>query len=269
MKCEKCGAKHNGTFATGRFCSRQCANSRTWSKADKKKKSESARSSLKVLKANRLIGKSLRGRTTAGFEKLCPICKKAFRAFEKHEHIFCSMKCCREDTEYRYRKKLGGYRVGSGRGKSGWFSGIRCDSSWELAYVIYCHDHGIEIERNKQSFEYEFDGKKRKYIPDFLVSGQLVEIKGYVTKQWKAKLAQFKQPIEVLYKKEMKPILEYVTQKYGHDFLRLYTGNPHNEKTNICLECGEVSRNTYCDRSCAMKGNWKKRRKRKSRSSNS
>lgn len=229
MKCEKCDANHDGTFATGRFCSRACANSRTWSKADRKKKSESARTSLKVLQANRLIGKRLRERTIKRNERSCPICKKVFWKSQKNEQIFCSMKCCRADTKFEFRKKLGGYRIGSGRGKSGWFSGIRCDSSWELAYVIYCRDHGIKIERNRQSFEYYFEGKKRKYIPDFLVSDRLVEIKGYVTKQWKAKLAHLNHPIEVLYEKEMQPILEYVTQKYGHDFLRLYSGNPNNK----------------------------------------
>ena len=42
----------------------------------------------------------------------------------------------------------GGYRQGSGRGKKGWYKGFFCDSSWELAYVIYCLDHNIDIKRN-------------------------------------------------------------------------------------------------------------------------
>lgn len=33
-------------------------------------------------------------------------------------------------------RKLGGLRVGSGRGKKGWYKGIHCDSSWELAFVV-------------------------------------------------------------------------------------------------------------------------------------
>lgn len=31
----------------------------------------------------------------------------------------------------------GGYRPGSGIGKQGWYKNYWCDSSWELAYVIY------------------------------------------------------------------------------------------------------------------------------------
>lgn len=50
---------------------------------------------------------------------------------------------------YNYSKSMGGYRKGSGVGKSGWYNGIYCDSSWELAYVIYHIDNNLPIIRNK------------------------------------------------------------------------------------------------------------------------
>lgn len=37
--CEKCGKEHNGSFGSGRFCSRACANSRVFSEESKQKKS--------------------------------------------------------------------------------------------------------------------------------------------------------------------------------------------------------------------------------------
>jgi len=37
--CERCGEQHNGSFGSGRFCSRSCANSRTFTKEAKLKKS--------------------------------------------------------------------------------------------------------------------------------------------------------------------------------------------------------------------------------------
>ena len=43
----------------------------------------------------------------------------------------------------------GGKRHGSGRGKKGWYKGYWCDSSWELALVIYNLEHNIKFERNK------------------------------------------------------------------------------------------------------------------------
>jgi hypothetical protein len=61
----------------------------------------------------------------------------------------------------------GGYRRGSGRGKKGWYKGIFCDSSWELAMVIYCLENDISIVRNTEKRIYEFNGKIKNYIPDF------------------------------------------------------------------------------------------------------
>ena len=41
MICEKCKKEHDGTFGSGRFCSRACANSRTHSEATKEKMAKS------------------------------------------------------------------------------------------------------------------------------------------------------------------------------------------------------------------------------------
>ena len=123
--------------------------------------------------------------------------------------------------EAALRRNLGGYQPGSGRGKKGWYKGIFCDSSWELAYVIYCIDHQIDIKRNTTKLTYIWKEKTRTYIPDFLVNGNLVEIKGYRTEQWEAKLAACP-GISVLYESEMRPILRYVLDKYGKDYILMY-----------------------------------------------
>ena len=115
----------------------------------------------------------------------------------------------------------GAYRHGSGRGKKGWYKGIFCDSSWELAYLLYVLDNNFSISKNKDFREYEYDGKIRKYLPDFVVNGKLVEIKGFKTEQWIAK-HEANPDIEVLYYDEMKPILTYVIDRYGSDFIKLY-----------------------------------------------
>lgn len=141
---------------------------------------------------------------------------KKFGSFRSH-----SNETKQRLSEYAKARDLGGLVEGSGRGKKGRYKGVYCDSSWELAYLIYCEEHGIAIERCAEIFEYEYEGKVRKYNPDFIVNGKYVEIKGYKTEQWKQKLAQFPYEIEVLYEAEMKPILEFVQSKYGN-FLSLY-----------------------------------------------
>ena len=118
-------------------------------------------------------------------------------------------------------RKLGGYVKGSGRGKKGWYKGFFCDSSWELAYVIYCLDHGIKIERNTEKRKYEWNGKIKNYIPDFIVDNKLVEIKGFKTPEWIAKL-HANPDITVLYESNLQPIINYVIDKYGKDYIKLY-----------------------------------------------
>ena len=105
--------------------------------------------------------------------------------------------------------------------KKGKYKNIYCDSSWELAFLLYCEDFNLDVKRCNEKFEYIYLGKKRFYIPDFIVNGVYIEIKGYVTEQWKAKLRYFPYKIEVFYKKEMQPILNYVKFKYGN-YLEFY-----------------------------------------------
>jgi hypothetical protein len=117
---------------------------------------------------------------------------------------------------------IGGYKKGSGWGRSGWYNGIWCDSSWELAFVLYCQDKEIPLERSKEKRTYSFQGTVKNYFPDFLIGGEkIVEIKGWITDQSEAK-KMANPDVEILGKPEMAPILEYVVRKYGKDFTSLY-----------------------------------------------
>ena len=118
----------------------------------------------------------------------------------------------------------GGFRERSGRGKQGQYKDYWCQSSWELAWVVYSLDHGIKFERSTQGFEYEFEGKKHKYYPDFkLENGTYVEVKGYDSPQWEAKKQQFNHSLKIVDKEGINQYIKYVTEKYGENFVRLYT----------------------------------------------
>jgi hypothetical protein len=118
-------------------------------------------------------------------------------------------------------RKFGGYTQGSGVGKKGWYQGFFCDSSWELAFVIYCLDHNISIRRNTEKRQYTWQGKRRNYIPDFVVNGVITEIKGFDSEQWQEKIRE-NPDVVVMYETDMLPILEYVKSKYGKNFVELY-----------------------------------------------
>jgi len=120
-------------------------------------------------------------------------------------------------------KDVGGIRHGAGRGRKGYYNGIWCDSTWELAFVVWCIDHKKDIKRNTRYFMYSYNTEVHKYFPDFVVDGKLVEIKAYVNEQAKTKLQQCSEPIDLITYGTIEPYLEYARQKCGSsDLTQLY-----------------------------------------------
>jgi hypothetical protein len=202
MECEKCGKKHDGMFGSGRFCSIKCANSRVFSESSRLKKS------IK-LKGNIPANKGKRPGIVISKCKLCGGDIKHLKSTPKKYHPDC------------WKKVSGGYRKGSGVGKSGWYKGIWCDSSYELAWVIYHMEKNIPFIRNKRKYEYIWEGKKYNYYPDFIVNGDIIEIKGYTDNKTNQKLKSVENLI-VLFKDDLKDIFEYVINKYGKNYTELY-----------------------------------------------
>lgn len=137
---------------------------------------------------------------------------------------------------------FGGYKPGIGRGRRGRYKGIWCDSSWELAYVIFNLDHGIKFERNKKAFVYQYKGRDSRFYPDFVLPDETyVEIKGYWSEQFSIKIEQFPGKLLILSRKEVLPYLDYVKQKYGKDFTRLYDdrSKPRCANDKYCIECNK------------------------------
>ena len=173
----------------------------------------------------------------------------------RKKRIYCSKNCYLKDSTCKFRENgKGGKRQGSGRGEKGWYKGYYCDSSWELAFVIYNLENKIKFERNKQGFEYEYEGEQHKFYPDFIMEdGTYVETKGYLDEKNVAKIKNFPEKIVVIGKNEIKEYINYVTDKYGHNFTRLYEDNLHKLKKNKCKICGNPCKNYYCSRKCAGK----------------
>jgi hypothetical protein len=148
--------------------------------------------------------------------------KKAFELYgDQRKKIHHTEESKAKIAKYARENNYGGYKQGSGRGKKGWYKNFFCDSSWELAYVIYCLENNIDIKRNTERREYFFKGKIRGYIPDFIVNSELVEIKGYNSDEWEAK-HKANPDVKTLYQNEMKPIIKYAVDKYGKDYIKLY-----------------------------------------------
>lgn len=158
----------------------------------------------------------------------------------------------------------GGYRPGSGRAKTGYYKGIYCGSTYELAWVIYQIDHNIPFTRFDGCLEFE----GRKYFPDFLQDGNIVEIKGYESQdsvEMKNNIArQNGYEVIVLRKEDLQKEFQWVKSNYSSDFKTLY--DEYKPKFIYqCSFCGEEfgrdRKSKYekvcCSRSCSLKMNRK------------
>lgn len=156
----------------------------------------------------------------------CIECNKKFLPTSKNR----KKKTCSDNCLIKYRvknmpkpKSPGGYRLGSGRSKHGYYKGIYCGSTYELCWVIYSLDHGIKFTR----FPSFLQRGVLKYYPDFLLCDNktIIETKGYESVESvdkKTKLAEsFGYKVNVLRKKDLEPIFDYVTKK--HNTKKYYT----------------------------------------------
>ena len=200
--CKKCGTEFEPIKGLVSYCSLKCRNSRTFSDESKLKKSIAN-------KGNVPWNTGIRWGTIISICLYCGNDITHWISTPKKFHADCWRKCA------------GGLRKGSGRSKHGWYKGIWCDSSYELAWVIYQLDHNIPFTRNTISYEYIFNGKQYQYYPDFIQDNQLIEIKGFVNEQTLAKIKSVPELV-VLMREDLKKEFDYVIATYGKDFIKLY-----------------------------------------------
>lgn len=111
------------------------------------------------------------------------------------------------------------------------------DSKPELAYYIWLKDNGIQFNYQPNvDIMYEYDGKMHRYMPDFIVEGQYVEIKGdHFFKEdgtmqcpfdhsqdslYEAKhQCMLANNVKILKSDEYLQFIDYVETKYGKQYL--------------------------------------------------
>ena len=157
--------------------------------------------------------------------RYCENCRKQIVDPNFKNSKYCSVDCRITARHAKLSKlakisNLGGNTEGYKKAKHGWYKGFYCGSSWELAFLLWALDNKLNISRCNKVFEYEFEGKMRKYYPDFEIDGLIYEIKGYEDKYAKAKHLAFPNIIVLKYA-EMKDKLEYVKNTYSKDFINM------------------------------------------------
>ena len=250
--CERCGKLMLTKYGSGRFCSKFCSNSRPQSEEMKAKVREASKRAYEaglypylgwgnVTNRPEIDAATLQERNQKRLQILrekyeanprrCVICGAPIAFEHRHE----SVKTCSPECSHQYRSQrcseaaaraggnLNPYGV-RGTAKYGTYQGYHCDSSWELAFVMYCLDHDLDIERNTEGFPYTYNGEEHLYFPDFIVNNIYIEIKNYNTDEVEAKRQQFPDDkmLEIIFKPDIKPYLDYATKTYGKDFAMMY-----------------------------------------------
>ena len=260
LNCIKCQKEYDLeikklTYEKGKYrktCSSKCSNGKNWTEEHRQKLSAIAKKSENVIKANG-SRKGIKKNSPKDFLIREEISKKVIAKNKNLDFDLCNMrrrfidgytfyvdKCnyCNEEiihinpTIRKYhsdcwKKCSGGYKEGSVKNfKSGTYKGYYCDSSWELAFIIYNLEHGIKFIRNTEGFPYVYGGNSHNYHPDYILEdGSYVEIKNYKSDLTDAKLENFPHKIKIMYKEDLEHIFEYVINKYGKNYISLYEKN--------------------------------------------
>ena len=123
----------------------------------------------------------------------------------------------------------------------GYLDNIFWQGTWELKYLSDCKEQGIIIKRyDLKPFEYNFNGLKHHYFPDFIINeNTIVEIKGYDIKAERTiyKMNKFMERYDNLLiitdidiGTSAKLFLRLMKEKYGN---RLdIKHNPHEKELN-------------------------------------
>ena len=212
-KCEHCSKIMIEKFGSGRFCCKSCANSHVKSEESRQKTSDSTKKTYKNKTPQYYKDKEIKKKQTrlinyAKHPKYCQRCGKPI-PYDRKNSKYCSKECA--------YKNHGGYRENASYGKIGTYKGIYCDSTYELAFLIYCIDNEIQIERCKDYFYYEYNNNQHKYYPDFYLPEYDIYIE---TKGRFSELVQIKanaipdNKLIILDTDALEPIFKYLNDNY-------------------------------------------------------
>lgn len=225
--CKNCGKEFTEKYSKwsdGRFCCKECARSYSTKEKRKEINKKVSKKLKETKKYENSLTKSLQTRQQKIYKNkeqyyinpnYCQICNKEL-TYKQRKNKTCSYQC-RNKLISLHTEPLTHHT------HRGYYKNIWCDSSWELAFLVYCLDNNIPIKRNKNAYVYQYNNTEHLYYPDFIINNTLIEIKGYETEKWKYKLknCSLDKELIVINKIKIKKYLDYVKQKYGKYFYNL------------------------------------------------
>lgn len=245
--CPNCKTDH---AKSGIYCSRSCANIARGPRSQETK--DKIRAAVLAnptgVAKTRTGGSNIKGSKRAKRLYIaCKTCGTEFETLASDPRRFCSKTCVRK----------GGIRNGSGRAKTGYYKGVYCGSTYELAFLIWNMDHGENISRCTESYEYQYQGKIHVYWPDFKIDDMIYEIKGRMQEVDQFKIDSCSAVL--IDHERIRPYIDYVCEKYGCHKSKMWILYDSN-KSYSCRHCGNQfvpSRKVsmFCSRACSARTN--------------
>lgn len=172
-------------YGSGRFCCKACANSRERSEETKEKIRLANKGKIFISTQDVNNNIKLKQVSYSEHPKICIDCdiELSFELRKRKRCPACSnihkSASLSKSTKLAVQKAGGNLNRYGVRGRChyGTYKGFHCDSSYELAFVVYCLEHNIDIVRNKTGFKYEYNNQEHFYYPDFIVNNEYIEIK--------------------------------------------------------------------------------------------
>jgi hypothetical protein len=115
----------------------------------------------------------------------------------------------------------GKYDSSGRKGHRGHYDGVYFHSSWELAFYVYTKETTNKhiVRNSKHVINYIFENITRRYVPDFVLDDNLVEIKSYLhSERDHIKYDQTKDKVEYKFGEDLTNEFDYCIRKYGVKF---------------------------------------------------
>ena len=141
MVCEnkKCNKEHDGSFGSGRFCNRKCANSRKQTSETLIKKSLKTKQAWK----RGVYGKrELKGRLV--YVTVCLHCDRVIEDKKYNKNRKYHVEC--------WREKSGGLRINSTNKKISFYKGFKMDSGAEKGFAMFLDSNNVKWWKNSTVF---------------------------------------------------------------------------------------------------------------------
>jgi hypothetical protein len=136
---------------------------------------------------------------------------------------------------WKLNKRIGGFRKNAGIGIKGYYKGLYCMSSWELAWVVYQLEHGKNVQQCTETFEYTMNGEVHHYTPDFKIDDIYFEIKNWHRPDTDFKINAFpkEKKLVLIEGKDNEVYIKYVKEKYGNEFWNILYEKDFKKKKKI------------------------------------